>query len=214
MAIEDWTTKDSSLCSLGPRPQIMTGLFLTLLREHYASADNIEHAVFRERLYTEVSGSEDTTGVMIEDSTVWTPTRTENRPAIIVRRDGWQHLKRLTFDSSSGVDSSGRLHYAKLWRGSHTLFCISPSGAETEILTAETYRFLMHFGPVFRRSFGLHMFELLSVGPLSQVEEASKHYAVPITVAYGWDESWLIREHVPPLRDVRLSQIFETYRGS
>lgn len=211
---EDRIYQESHLCSLGPRPQIMTGLFLSLLRDHFASADNIEHAVFRERLFTRTSDTEDSTGILIEDATVWTPTRTQKRPAIIVKRNGWKHLKRLTLDSATGKTAEGHTTYVKLWRGSHTLFCLAPNGAEAEVLTAETYRFLMHFGPVFRQYFRLLQWELVDVGSLSNVEEAIKHYAVPITVAYGWDESWLIREHVPPLRDVRLSQIFETYLSS
>lgn len=210
---EDRTYKESNLCSLGPRPQIMTALFVTEMRKHFASADNIEHAVFRQRLFSQTTTGEDSTGILIEDATVWTPTRTEKRPAIVVRRNGWKHQKRLTTDNT-GVDEHGRTQHVKFWRGSHTLFCLAPEGAEAEILAAEAYRLLMHFGPRFRQYFKLLMFELVDVGPLSQVEEANKHYAVPITVAYAWDETWLIRQHVPPLRDVRLSQIFETYHGS
>lgn len=211
---EDRTFHESNLCSLGPRPQIMTGLFLLLLREHFASADNIEHGVFRERLYTGTSDTEDSTGILIEDATVWTPTRTQKRPAIVVKRNGWKHLKRLAFAGATGLDEEGHQTYVKLWRGSHTLFCLSPEGGEAEVLAAETYRFLMHFGPIFQQNFKLLQFELVDVGSLSQIEETSKGYAVPITVTYGWDEAWIIREHVPPLRDVRLSQIFETYQGS
>ena len=50
-APENRMFRESNLCALGPQPQIMTGLFITELRKHYASADNVEHAVFRERLY-------------------------------------------------------------------------------------------------------------------------------------------------------------------
>jgi len=186
----------------------MTALFLCLLRDHFASADNIANDVFRERLY--VAG--DTTGILIEDATVWLPTRTEKRPAIVVNRNGWKHLKRLTLNGATGIDGDGHTHYAKLWRGSHTLFCIAPNGAEAEVLSTEIYRFLMHFGPVFQRSFKLLQFELVEIGPLSQLEEATKHYAVPITVAYGWCESWLIRKHEPTISDTRLADIFDTYR--
>jgi hypothetical protein len=188
----------------------MTGLFVELMRRHFADSDNIEHAVFRNRLYT----TADSTGILIEDATHWKPQNTQKRPGIVVKRNGWKHLKRLAFGNKTGVNEEGHTEYVTLWRGSHTLFCIAPEGAEAEILTAESYRFLMHFAQVFRRYFKLLMFEVMDVGPLSRVEEADKHYAVPITVAYGWAESWIVREHVPPLTDVRLSQIFETYYGS
>jgi len=205
---EDRTYHESNLCTLGPRPQIMTGLFLLLLREHFASEDNIEQGVFRESLFTQTTGNEDTTGILIEDANVWTPTRTQNRPGIVVKRNGWKHMKRLTLGGKTGT-VDGNPQYVKLWRGSHTLFCISPEGGEAEILVAETYRFLMHFGEVFRSSFNLLQFELVDVGALSQIEETTKSYVVPVTVAYGWNEAWQTREHAPT--DVRLSQIFETY---
>jgi hypothetical protein len=206
---EDRTFHESSLCSLGPRPQIMTGLFVTLMRNHFADADNIEHAIFRSKLF--VAGA--TTGVLIDDATVWTPDRTQKRPAIIVRRNKWMHLKRLT-GFSTGTTEDGFSEHVKLWRGSHTLFCMAPEGAEAEILAAESYRFLMHFGPIFRKYFKLLMFELLEVGALSQVAEVNNLYVVPITIGYGWDEKWHIRTHAPPLGDIRLSGIFTTYLGT
>jgi len=203
---EDRTTQQSNLCSLGPRPQIMTGLFVSLLQDHFADADNIEHAVFRDRLY--VAGEE--TKILIEDATVWTPDRTQKRPAIIVKRNAWKHLKRYTL-ANTGVTEEGYVGHSKVWRGSHTIFCVAPKGGETETLAAETYLFLMRFGPVFRQYFQLLQFELVDIGALSQLEEDSTHYVVPITVMYGWDETWNIRQHVSPMRDVRLSRIFSTY---
>jgi len=207
---EDWTSTPDTLCALGPTPQIMTSLFLTWLREHFSDSDNIEHAIFRDRLWDSEACA---TRVMIEDATVWTPEMTQRRPALLVKRNSWEHTKRFTFDSQSGTTEDGRPTYTKLWRGSHTIFAVSPEGGECEILVAETYRFLMHFGPIFRQYFNLMKFELLQVGELSMIEETSKAYACPITVAYGWQENWAIRPWGPNITDLRLSQIFETYYG-
>lgn len=209
---EDRTFTESSLCSLGPRPHIMTGIFVTLLRNHFSDANNIESEVFRTRLF-KTGTDADETGVMIEDATVWTPSRTGKRPAVVVRRNAWDHQKRTTFDSRAGTTAEGHGIYVKFWRGSHTIFCIANTGTETEILGAETYRMLMHFGPVFREYFKLMQLEIMQYGQLARVEEATQRFVVPITLAYGWSEQWIIREHVPPLQDVRLSQIFSTYYG-
>lgn len=211
MAPENRLYRASHLCSLGPRPQIMTALFTLLLREHFAAADNIESAVFRERLY-KGGADADSTGILIEDATVWTPTRTQKRPAIIVKRNGWKHIKRLTFNSVAQTTQEGHKEYTKLWRGSHTIFCIAPHGAEAEELTREVYQFLMRFGPLFLRYFLLLMFELMEVGELHRLEESTTGYVVPITVAYGWSESWIIRRHIPALPDSRLEEIFRTYQ--
>lgn len=208
---EDRTFVESNLCTLGPRPQIMTGLLMSLLREHFASADNIEHAVFRQRLFTKVAGAEDTTGIMIEDASVWTPNRSGKRPAILVKRNAWEHQKRLTLDASAGTTDAGDPQYVKLWRGSHTIFCVAKSCGEVETLVAETYRFFMHFGPVIMEWFNLLMFELLEVGAPAMVDEANQYWAVPITIAYGWDELWTVRQWMPVLKDVRLSDVFAAY---
>lgn len=207
---EDRTFHESNLCSMGPRPQVMTGLMLLLLREHFASADNIVHAVFRARLYTGGTAA-DSTGILIEENTVWTPTRAGKRPSLIIKRNGWKSIKRGTFNSQSGTSDEGHLRYTKLMRGSHTVFCVAKEGGETEVLTAETFQMLTHFGPIFRQYFKLMAFDVIEVGALGRLKEATDRYAVPITVAYGYDDSWMIREHVPVLRNVSLKTIFETY---
>jgi hypothetical protein len=150
---------------------------------------------------------------MIEDHTVWTPTRAGRRPAVIVKRNSWKHIKRLTFGSVAAQTEEGHTEYAKLWRGSHTLFCIAPEGAEAENLTTEVRNFMMRFGPVFRRYLQLLMFEMMEVGELHLLEEATLSYVVPITIAYGWNEAWIVRQHVPPLQDTRLQAIFDTYQN-
>lgn len=210
---EDRRYRQTNLCSLGIRPQLMTGLFVSLLRTHFSSEDNIENAIFRERLFREAPDEDGSGALLIDDATVWAPGRTEKRPGIIIKRDGWQHQKQLTLDSAAGYDEFGNTMYVKLWRGSHTIFCIGREGAETEVLAAEVYRFLMHFGMIFRHYFGLLMFEVLEVGALSQLQDEPDNLTVPITVGYGWSESWTVQENIATLRDIRLSDIFRTYYG-
>jgi hypothetical protein len=210
---EDRLYHVTNFCSLGPRPQIITGLFCCLLQQHFASQDNIESEIFRARLFRNAPDEDGSGTLLIEDATVWTPGRTQLRPGIIVKRNSWEHQKRFTLDSASGIDTDGNVQYTKMWRGSHTIFCIGREGAETEILVAETYRFLMHFGPVFRHYFGLLMFELLEVGALSMMEEEPDNFVVPITVGYGWAETWTVQENIAVIRDIRMSDIFRTYYG-
>jgi len=201
---------ESNLCSMGPRPQIMTGIFLLILREHFISADNIVHAVFRDRLY-KTGTDADETGILIEDATVWTPTRTGNRPAVVVKRNAWQSTKRGTFGSINGVDPEGNSRYTKIIRGSHTMFCVAKEGGEAEVLAAEVSQLFTHFGPVFRNTFKLLAFDLTEVGALSYVKEATDRYVVPITVGYGYDDTWIVRQWAPVLRNITMSTIFSTY---
>jgi len=211
---EDRRFRQSNFCSLGPRPQLMTGLFISLIRQHFASPDNIDSSIFRERLFSDAPDPDGSGQLLIEDATVWTPLRAQKRPGIVVKRNAWQHEKHFTLDSASGVDEFGNIQYTKLMRGSHTIFCIGREGGETEVLAAEVYRFFMHFGMIFRHYFGLLMFELLEIGAPAFVEEAPDCYAVPITIGYGWSESWTVQENIATLKDVRLSDVFRTYYGN
>jgi hypothetical protein len=70
---------------------------------------------------------------------------------------------------------------------------------------------MIHFGPVFRKYFKLLAFDVLEVGAMGRIKEATNRYAVPITIGYGFDDTWIIREHAPPLRNISLKAIFETY---
>lgn len=207
---EDRTYQESNLCSIGTRPDVMTSMFVSELRNHFASSDNLKYEVFRSRLWTGASTDVDSTGILIEDATVWTPTRTQRRPAILARRNGWKHSKRLTL-AHTGINSRGDTEHVKFWTGSHTLFCVTPEGTECEILVAEAYEFLQTFAHLFRSEFKLMRFELLEVGPLSIVQETSVHYTVPITVGYGWHDAWRTVKYQPPLLDSRLQDIFDNY---
>ena len=201
---ENRLTEVNSLCELGPQPLIMTGLLRLTLLSHYSNADNIEHAVFRERLFKEG----DTTGIRIEDASVWTPTRTGKQPAIIIRRDDWKFIKKAISDSRSGTTPEGDAQYTTFWQGSHTLFCAAPSKAEAEILAAETYRYLQQFGPILRQQFGLGQFGVVQVGSLGPLEEDRTLWVVPITIGYGWAETWIIRRSIPPIQRITWGDLF------
>jgi len=204
---EDRIRLVSNLCSLGNRPIIMTSLMRLLLIDHFCRDDDLENAEFHERLFR--YGEE--TGILIEDATVWTPEKTQQRPAVIIKRNRWQCIKRGTLDSVKDVTAEGNTRHVKLWRGSHTLFCLAKEGAEAEILGDEVYRFFEHFGPVFRRYFGLLAFDLAYVDGPSEVEESSEHYAVPVTVGYGWDDTWLLYQRAPKIKKIKISEIYSPF---
>ena len=76
----------SALCSLGPRPILMTGLFRLLLIQHFQNASNVEHSEFGLRLRADDSSppdglwtNDDETGIMIESALRWKPELTVTR---------------------------------------------------------------------------------------------------------------------------------------
>lgn len=197
----------SALCSLGHRPLLTTGLLVKLLQAHFSDPTSIEHPEFRDRLWTD----QPNTGILIEDSTVWTPEKSGKRPAIIVRRNDWKPQKS-TF-GASGQTSEGFYEYVKFWQGSHTLFVVAKEGAEVEILAAETARYLMFHAPAIRQVFDFLMCELVHLGAVGELKEASDRYTVPITLAYGWADSWALVTGDPRLKrfEFSIDQLFPSF---
>jgi len=208
MAETDSTTFIPNFCSWGPRPLTMDGVFVELLQQHFESANNIEHEELQTRIFSKTASLNN---ILIEESTVWTPKETQRRPAVIVHQNGWKCIKRGTFDNVSGNTEEGFTRHTKYWRGSHTLFPIAKEGAEAKILAAEVYRYFNYFGPKFRRWFGLMMFELMGVGAPARIEEWDEHWTLPITIAYGWADEWILKPDDPVIATIRLSDIFSIW---
>lgn len=197
----------SSLCvSLG-RPFVMTGLLRDILTRKFSNADNIEDPDLKGLLWK--SGT--ATNILIESAHRWVPAFAERRPAVILKRNTCQNLRRGVGDQRLGphVDSEGHEHYVTYWVGSHTLFCIGGTGAQAEILGSEVQRELTEFGPVIRRKMGLLQFQVLQIGAVAKLEEAQENFVVPITVGWAFEERWVLRYEAPLLRHISLSMLLE-----
>lgn len=200
-------TKVSNLCSLLPRPLILTGLFRELLIRHFAKAEYIETPELAHLLWQE--GEQ--TGILVESIHRWTPELTEKRPAIIVKRNAYTNQRMGIGDKldGPGSDLQGNTHYTTFWVGSHTLFCIGGSGAQAELLGTEVYRELHQFHPLIRKTALLHRLQVTEVGAIAELEEATENFVVPVTVGYVFEDRWVIRQESPTLRNVRLSFVLD-----
>jgi hypothetical protein len=189
----------SSLCSLGPgRPQIVTGFFVELLRLHFADPASIENPLLQAHPWT---NNPTTTGILIEDATVWKPELAGFRSAIVVKRGRWQFQSRAV-NNQSAVTFEGHVEYSVPLIGSHTFYCLGREGAELELLATEVWKYLLHFQPVIRQTLQLLRFNVLDVGELGILAEATDRYAIPVPVAYSLMETWVLKEHSPLLKRV------------
>lgn len=199
----------SALCSLGPRPLVMTGYLIQLLRQHFADPNNLEDANFRhppEGAHDYVWRQGKESGIVIESATRWDPNKTGQRPGIFVKRNEWGAIHRGINDQHMGNlswDATERFTY--FLRGSHTLFCVAGESGEAEKLGTEVYREIGQFAPVIRKNLNLHRFQFLQVGQLGKLREATDNYAVSVSVGYAFEESWVIRQHAPRLKRIVLS---------
>jgi hypothetical protein len=183
------------------RPLLMTGLLRQLMVGHYSKLENIESpdlvtgdspAIWQDTLQT---------GIMIESVHRWRGDLTQKRPAILVKRNAYRNM-RIAIGDRKALDGQGFIHYTTLWVGSHTLFCIHGTGASCEILATESQRHLTQVAPAVVQLLDLLRFQVTEVGAISEVEEATQNYVVPVTVAWAYQENWKLVPEQPPLQGV------------
>lgn len=195
-----------SLCSILPRPHLMTGFFRDWFQKHFGDSQNIEAPELRGLLWQAVREAGQCQNILIDSVTRWNPADTEKRPAILIGRNDWEVVRAGIDDRRQGdVALSGSKLYTCFVKGSHTLFCLGTNGTAAEILSAEVYREMMQFGPAIRQRLDLMRFQVVGVGALFQVEESAEHFAVPVTVAYAAREDWELRPSAPAVKTIGLS---------
>jgi hypothetical protein len=202
---EDRVSRVSDLCGSGMRPHVLTGFLRQLLTTHFTDPDNIEDLKLRQKL-KEIGGWKPNnnglsdSGILIESITRWAPNEADKRPAVIIKRNNWQWQKIAIGDLTATNYIDGSKSYTGLWQGSHTLYCLSLSGVETELVTMEVVRYLQHFGPWIREQMNFKRFMISEVGGISEVQEVVQGYAVPVTLAYVAEESWSLQPAAPRLK--------------
>ena len=209
----------SSLCSTGLQAHLLTGVFLQLLRSHFSSADHIEESRLRQCLWIPkaddpVTADPSRSRILIEPVYRWDPRQAQSRPAIIVKRNDLQPRNRIGIGmneeiSLGGLDPSslpeaGREYYLP-FQGSHTLFCIAKDGGSVELLSTEVARELYQFARPITEEFGFENLELAHIGAVARLEESGEHFAVPVTIRYGFYDHWTVTKLAPRLAGVSLS---------
>lgn len=189
-----------SLGHLGWRPILLTGFLRDVLIRHFADPLHVEEPDLRQLIWSE--GTD--TNILIESIHRWRGDLVEFRPAILIKRGAFKNL-RVLINDSWGTDEQGFDHYNTFWVGSHTLFCVHGTGASTEILATEVQRELTQFGPVIRQCFGLDKFQVVEVGEISELEEATENYVVPVTIGWAYQETWKLVPESLPLKSIRFS---------
>lgn len=201
-------TKISSICSLLPRPLVMTGYFRDILIRHFSTPGHIEHTELKHLIWSNTFGQ---SRILIESVHRWLPQYTEQRPAVIIKRNAYQNRRVGIGDRHQGppADRRGDPHYSTMWIGSHTLFCIGGTGAQAELLATEVQREMTEFAPCYLRDMKLHRFQVVEVGAVGELEEATENFVVPVTVGYAFMQNWTIVQQAPTLNHVSLSLILE-----
>jgi hypothetical protein len=195
----------SSVCDAIGKAQVMNGLFRSLMTDHFSVATWLEEPILRKLVWREGTDTE----ILIENHFSWRPELANARPAIIIRRNAWASTPQgIGGDLRQGqpVDTEGNYHYLVRWVGSHTLFCIAPTGAMAELLGTEVKRELGGFGPLIRETMSLLRFRVTQYGEVSRLEEAQENLVVPVTVGYSFEEKTILAAQAPRAK-IRLSML-------
>jgi len=208
----------SSLCTTGHPANVMTGILLRLLQEHFASPLALEYNGVNEPGIRSLEGyiwtdQVETTRIQILPVWNYNPQDLQRRPALYVKRNGLKP-ERLGIDegfTTSPVRAPDFTvqrvpgeYKAKLIFGSHTVFCVGGSGAEAELLGMEVFNHLDQFGPVIRQNMNMHRFGVTEVGEVSLLDEFDQHFVVPVVCGHTVASAWRIDTVAPWLKTLAI----------
>ena len=202
------TVDVSYLCDNGWQPLLITGFLRDLLVRQWANPQNIVSPEMKQYVWSEQASS----GILIESVHRYRADIIEKRPAIMIKRNSFRNMQIGFAGQSLGAglaaysNEKGAIsRHATLFTGSHTLFCIHGTGASAEILASEVMGHLVACLYPIRRHLGLRQFSVTEVGAIQELEESNENYVVPITVGWGYEHTWQLREESLPLQSVSLT---------
>ena len=185
-----------SLCENGWQPLLLTGLFRDMLIRHFSDPKELRSEDLRQFIWKPGADS----GILIESAYRWRGDLVEKRPAILVKRNAYRQRRLGIRDEIIGAGTDSALFknergahtiHTVNWMGSHTIFCIHGTGASCEILASEVRQQLL-----------LEDFQVTEVGEISELEEATENYVIPITVGWVYNKTWQLKLESLPLRKV------------
>jgi hypothetical protein len=196
-----------SLCENGWQPLLLTGLFRDMLIRHFSDPKELRSEDLRQFIWKPGADS----GILIESAYRWRGDLVEKRPAILVKRNAYRQRRLGIRDEIIGAGTDSALFknergahtiHTVNWMGSHTIFCIHGTGASCEILASEVVDELTVFTPAIRQQLLLEDFQVTEVGEISELEEATENYVIPITVGWVYNKTWQLKLESLPLRKV------------
>jgi len=197
----------SNLCSLGPRPWLISGLIQGVLTGFFADPSNIEDPTLRDLYWRLDAEGQNVGSLVIEQVSRWNPTQTAERPGIIIKRNRLTSSRIGINDANMGHFAwDGNNRYTRLLQGSTTLFCMARAAGAADRLASEVMVQLLEYGPTIRSHLHLMRFEFAEYGEIMELQEATESYAVPLTVAYAFQQNWCLNEAAPKLKRIELDQ--------
>ena len=193
------------VCSYGLKPFFLSGVMQQLLIQHFCDPTNLEEIKLRTSFEAMAWRPGDVTGLVIEQTTKWEPEKTEQRPALLLKRGPWRYQRLGIGDFVGDEPIEGIQSYAGMWMGSQVVFALAGKPGEAELLAWEAKNALQRYTRPIMEYVGLHRLIPVDIGAVAAVEESKKNYAVPVTFAIAAEDAWELNEHAPRLKRVVLN---------
>lgn len=207
----------SSLCTTGLQAQIITGVFLQLLRSHFSTADRIDEERLKGLIWVPKAGDPVTPDparakISIEPVYRWDPRQLQSTPALVLKRNaltpadprGIGNNEVFPMGGIKDIPGAGREYFLSM-SGSHTIFCAAIDSGIAELLSTEVARELYQFSRVIIEEFGFDSFELAEIGPVARLEDHFEDFLVPVTFKYDFTDAWKITKLAPRFKGVSLT---------
>jgi len=218
-------TPASSICTSRHTSNVLTGIFVRLLQEHFSDSQNLEFngeneyadsAETRPAMQLQDyiwTPSNETTKIQIQPVWAYNPQDIQRRPALYVKRnaqrpqrmainDGMTIAARRTGPLPTDIEVRGEYHSVMVL-GSHTIFCAGGTGAEVELLAQEVFDQVAMFAPLLRTDFKFHRVAMQELGEIAILDaEGGNHYVIPVVIAYAYALAWRIKQIAPWLKSL------------
>lgn len=184
---------------------LLTGFIRDLLIQQWSNPLNILADVNKQ--YVWKAGAD--TGILIESAFKFRPEITKKRPGIFIKRNPFKPADVGIGGMIQGgglsaypTEKGAHEHYISNYSGSHTLFVVHSSDAAAEMVAFEVIQQMLSFKMALAKQLQLRNFKLGDVGSISQLEEFSESYVVPITVQWSFESVHEVMLESRPLKRV------------
>jgi len=180
-----------------PNLYTLNGAFLTIIRRHFAQAENIEVPELQHYVW---NTDDRLSKILIEPVYRWNPTNIQQRPAVIVKRGPWK-FEQIGIGSrllgATEVEGYAEDAHVVAVAGTHTFFCIGTTGLEAEEIAQEVVNCLLGFLQVIREQLCLGRFFVSDIPAVGKIDECQDHFAVPVNVEYSLQWNWRLLRQAP-----------------
>ena len=184
------------ICQLGSlQPQILNGLFMNLLADHFSDPRYIWQEQLKRYQWRPGPDSD----IKIMTNAQWQDVERTNEPLTIVLKRGPQRYQPIGIGGKGAVEVDGEsLHHMVV--GAHTFVATGGTGAEAELLGEELAALWTHESWRMTHEFFFHHFQPGELGSLGVVDDLGGALGVTFVVNYAYETVTRTRPVQPRLK--------------